>query len=111
MRDSAASVFLVLVNVRYSLGTDNRLPAHRQWAVKIVAFDSWSAQMGAMRWAEQQIPDGIPENANRFANCAETIDKIAGVDCIGDSILRGLQSANAANPQTVETPEGSANTK
>lgn len=107
-------VWLVMVSVRYTKeGYDS---AVRFWPVRIVARDAGSAQIGAMNWAQMQRPEGIPEDAGRFAyETSTTISLLGGIDCIAESlkIFTGdaPQSANAGKPQAATTPEESANDK
>jgi hypothetical protein len=83
-------LFLVLVNVHYTKG---QASTNRQWPVRIVAMTSEAAQLGAMNWAERQEAPGIVD-ASQFANSATTIDVIATVDCIGETLLREPVAAN-----------------
>jgi len=84
-KEAPAGLYLVLVNVRYTLGEKSEV---RTWTVRIVAINSNTAELGAMAWAELQQTEGIPAEAARFAFEAATIDQIGAVDCIGESCRR-----------------------
>lgn len=98
-------VWLVMVTVRYTKGGFDS--AFRFWPVRIVARNADSAQIGAMNWAEMQHPEGIPEDAGRFAyEATTTIALLGGIDCIAESLKIFTedrpQSANAEESQPAE---------
>ena len=80
-------VYLVLVFVRYWLSASDPV-AVRFWPVRIVARSHDSAQIGAMNWAEGQKDVSIAPGAIATAVSASTIQTLAEIDCIAESVRK-----------------------
>jgi hypothetical protein len=80
-----ARLFLVLVEVRFTLlGFE---PCSRCITCKIVAFDTDSAQQGALNWARQVKFDGIRDGAVMSFSCTLYSEEIGTIDCIAESVV------------------------